>query len=315
MRLSVIVPIFDRRDFGLRALESALEQDAAPDRLEVVAVIAKGHALSPEESIRLESLLARAHQVVRLDCDSGEIQNEIWHYQEGVRSSSGEFVFLAEGHTEILPGVLREILEYLDANPDCEVLCGHRGERARTPLGRLLIRNAARHKDRGRREGLFTFGGMSVIRRELWERMGGIDPRYLRFNEAVLRHRINRAGREVRRVPTLFCLHDNDISIPQLVAISSAMGRGKRAAYTDAARRAGGDIPPLRHPAYRWLMGRGAAVLAAPALWMSAYLFLFIAVCGRRLSLPLAFSVFILGVGCADLSGYCAARKGKSKTE
>ncbi|MCC6272181.1 MAG: glycosyltransferase [Deltaproteobacteria bacterium] len=307
MRISVLVPIFDRRDCGLRALESALAQDAAPGRFEVVAVIARRHQVPPQDSPRLEALLAQAHQVVWLDLDAGEIQNEIWYYQEGVRSCVGEFLFLAEGHTEILPGALRKILEYLDANPACEVLWGHRGERARTSLGRLLIRNAARHNERGRVGGFFSFGGTSVIRRDLWEGLGGIDPRYLRFNEVVLRHRILRAGKEVHRVLTTFCLHHNDISIPQLAAISSAMGRGKRAAYGDAAGREGRDIPHLRHPAYRWFMGKGAAALGAPLFWVAAYVFLFLAVCGHRLRLPFAFRTFILGLGCADLWGYCRA--------
>ena len=67
MKISIVVPLFDRRNAGWKSLESALAQRYPRDRYEVVAVTARDEAERPSAAVA--ALLARCDRVARPDHD------------------------------------------------------------------------------------------------------------------------------------------------------------------------------------------------------------------------------------------------------
>ncbi len=94
MKISIILPLFDRRNAGWKSLESALSQRHPRDRYEVVAVTARDEA---EMHDPVGALLVRCDAVVRTDLDPSVTTNEVQLYRAGHRRCTGESCFSAKG--------------------------------------------------------------------------------------------------------------------------------------------------------------------------------------------------------------------------
>ena len=178
---SIVVPLFDCRAAGTRALQSALDQRFCRARYEVVAVVDARSDRGP-----LQPLLARCDRVVAVDADFGCVEAEIALFDAGRRAACGEFLFFIEGHTVLEADALRLIDDALVRDPGCELACGRRSNHATTRLGMLIGSNNDTHEARAQRHGNFTLGANCVIRRSLLEALGGFATAFQRFNETVL---------------------------------------------------------------------------------------------------------------------------------
>src|SRR5262245_59379333 len=167
-RLSLILPVFDRRDCDFAALKAALTQDAPRESYEVVAVLGREGPLPGD----IEALLSRCDRVVQTDLDPDLIENEIDFYHEGVDHSTGRSLFFLEGHTVARPDAVRHILRFLEDHPECQLLWGPREDFSKGTLGQIIGNYATRRMLKF--HGNFGFGGTSIIGKELFERLGGV---------------------------------------------------------------------------------------------------------------------------------------------
>lgn len=301
-RFSIVVPQFDCRDAGCRALESALAQDCRRDLYEVIAIVD-----SRAQGAWPAVLLGGCERVVAVDADFGDVESEIGLFEAGSRAARGEFLYFIEGHTVLAVDALRRIDEYLGRDPDCAIACGRRINHARTRLGRLIAGNNDAHELRARSRGDFALGANCVIRRALFDAIGGLDRRFFRYSETVLYQRALAAGVHVGKIDAELCTHHNDAPFRWLVRLLVATGCAK-ARYYGAARTRGAVAPAIRHPVYRWLASPMAAALAAAPLRIAgpAMIATAMALVGRFPTF--AQRLYLMGVAGTDVAGFCIER-------
>ena len=136
---SIIVPLFDCRDAGTRALESALGQAFPRARYEVIVVVD-----ARSNRAALLPLLARCDSVVAVDADFAAVESEIALLDAGSSVARGEFLFFIEGHTVLATRALQQIDDTLARDPGCALACGRRLNHATTQPGRADRRQQRR---------------------------------------------------------------------------------------------------------------------------------------------------------------------------
>jgi hypothetical protein len=294
---SIVAPLFDLRDAGHRALESAVGQTFARDAYEVIAVFdAQARGLP-------EALLARCDRAIPVAIDADDVTSEIALYDAGARAARGDYLFFIEGHTVLVPDALRMLAEEIERAGRADIVCGRRIDHAQTPLGALIGGNNARHALRTGCTGQFTLGANCAIARARFEALGGFDPRYLRFNETVLHRRAVAAGAVVAVFDRVLCTHHNDAPLRWLVRLLLATGRAKSRYYRTLVAGA-----RVRHPIYRWLGSRAGAAAAAIPLRLAGPMLIATAMLLARRAPTLAGGLYLLGVGCTDVAGFCSDR-------
>jgi GT2 family glycosyltransferase len=162
------------------------------------------------------------------------------------------------------------------------------------------------HEARAERSGSFTLGANCVIRRSLFESLGGFAPVFQRFNETVLYHRALDAGARIAAIDAILCTHHNDAGLRRLVRLLVATGHAKARYY--ASLREAGRPQRTRHPVYRWLGSAVASTIAALPLRVAGPLTIVLATGLVRRAPRLAAGLYRTGVGLTDVSGYCAER-------
>jgi hypothetical protein len=301
VRYSIIVPLFDCRDAGVRALESALGQTIARARHEVIVVVdarANRTALLP--------LLARCDAVVAVDADFAAVESEIALFDAGSGVARGEFLFFIEGHTVLAASALQQIDDALACDPGCALACGRRRNHATTRLGTLIGGNNDAHELRARRQGNFTLGANCVIRRSLFDALGGFAIAFQRYNETVLYQRALDAGVRIGTIDAVLCTHHNDAGFTWLVRLLVATGHAKARYY--ATLRDADRTRRSRHPVYRWLGSTPVAMIAAVPLRIVGPVAILLAMALVRRVPGAAAYVFKTGIGLTDVSGFCAER-------
>jgi len=298
---SIIVPLFDCRDAGTQALESALAQTFPRERYEVIAVV--DAAASREWPT---ALLAQCDGVVNVDADFGAVETEILLFDAGARRARGDYLYFIEGHTVLASGALLGIDAAVHKAYGCAIACGRRTNHATTRLGALIGANNDVHEARARQRGGFTLGANCVIRRSAFDALGGFDAALQRFNEAALYERALDARMRFVIVDDMLCTHHNDTGLRWLVRLLVATGHAKARHYrslpdADTARR-------IRHPVYRWLDPWPAAMLAIVPLRVAGPLLIVVAMALVRTLPRIAATTYCLGVGCTDVSGFCVER-------
>jgi hypothetical protein len=298
---SVIVPLFDCRDAGMGALESALGQTFQRAHYEVIVVID-----ARANRAELAPLLARCDSVVAVDADFAAVESEIALFDAGARAARGEFLFFIEGHTVLAARALQQIDDTLARDPACSLACGRRLNHANTRLGTLIGGNNDAHELRARRQGNFTLGANCVIRRSLFDALGGFTAAFQRFNETVLYQRALDRGVRIGTIDAVLCMHHNDAGFAWLVRLLVATGHAKARYY--ATLHSTGSKRRARHPVYRWLQSTTAAVIAAVPLRIAGPGAILLAMALVRRLPRAAASVFKAGIGLTDVSGFCAER-------
>ena len=293
---SIVVPLYDCRDAGIGAIDSALGQDFPRDRYEVIAIV-------DARSLRaIDARLARCDRVIAIDADFESVDTEIALFDAGARAASGDYLYFIEGHTVLESGALRALATHLAQHPHCAIVCGRRVNHARTRLGVLVGGNNDTHEARAFARGNFTLGANCAIRRDLFIQLGGFDARFARFGETVLYERACDAGVSIDALDAVLCTHHNDTGFRWLVRLLVATGRAKARYYATSG------IVRIRHPVYRWLGATAAASVAAWPLRAAgpAVILVAIALVGRFPAS--AHALYRIAIGMTDVAGFCLAR-------
>lgn len=293
---SIVVPLYDCRDAGMRAVDSALEQDFPRDRYEVIAIADARTAAS------IDARRAGCVRIIAIDADFAAVDSEMTLFEAGARAASGDYLYFIEGHTVLENGALRVLAAYLRQHRNCAIVCGRRANHARTRLGVLVGGNNDVHEARAFARGNFTLGGNCVIRRDVLTQLGGFDARFARFGETVLYERACDAGVAIGVVDAVLCTHHNDMGVRWLVQLLLSTGRAKARYYaTPGATRP-------RHPVYRWLGSIAAASLAAWPLRVAGPAAILFAIALVRPLPAAAHALYRVAIGMTDVAGFCLER-------
>lgn len=306
MKISIILPLFDRRNAGWRSLESAVGQVFRRDAYEVVAVTGTGLDLDAED-VAVSALLAQCDAVVRTDLDTGDVANEIRLFQAGYERSTGDVLLFMEGHTELTENCCAVIDAYFRHHPTSTIAWAPRINHGESPLGALVAMHNLRHERRAVAQGTFSLGANSVIRRDLFERLGAFDLRYQRFSETAIFQRARCEGIGIGSIGEPLATHYNDMQVSLWRDLVLQMGEAKFC-YYNALQACGEDIRRcVRHPAYLAVNRPWCARLFYPLFHAAGKLFIVLAMRSLALSKALASSLYVLAVWFTDLSGYCRA--------
>ena len=310
MRISVIVPLFDRRGTGWKALESALAQTLDRARYEVVAVVGR----TTDGDARLLPLLQRCDTVVSIDADAGRAGSEIDFYIAGERVARGGVLFFVEGHTELLPDCCAHIAAYFLRHPDSAIAWAPRVNLNRTRLGTIIGQINVRAESVARRQGWFTLGANCVITKAQFAALGGFDPRYFRTNENALFERIRQLRIPIGRIETPLVVHDNDIPRKFLREAAFVAGAGKF--NWMASEQAAGTVDgpaSRRYRVYRRLSHPLTSWAVDPAFRLLGHCALFVATCVSRFNLALACTLYLAAQRSFSASGFCRARRASAR--
>lgn len=307
VKISIVLPLFDCRTAGWRSLESALAQSHPRDAYEVIAVTGRTREGAAHDAT-LDALLARCDVVVRTDLDADDVTNETALYAAGHAQASGDLLLFMEGHTALEPDCCRVIDRHFRRHASSALAWAPRRNHGTTPLGRLVSLHNLRHERRASAHGTFSLGANSVIRRDLFARLGGFDPRYQRFGETAILHRARAEGIGVDRIDVPLATHFNDMDVRHWRMLVMQMGDAK-AGYYDALRARGEDLRAhVRHPIYLAVGTRWRARVLLPLFGGAGTVFLALAMRALAASDSIASTLYIVAIGCTDLAGYCRAR-------
>jgi hypothetical protein len=305
VKISIVLPLFDRRNAGWKSLESALSQRHPRDRYEVVAVTARDEAEMHDPAVG--ALLARCDAVARTDLDPSITTNEVELYRGGHRRCTGDVVFFCEGHTVLHEDCCSLIEEHFLRNPGCDIAWAPRLNHALSPLGRLVATHNDRHQQRALADGVFSLGANSVIRRSLLDVLGGLDARYLRFSETALFHRALQHSAVISQIRAPLATHYNDMTEALWLQLAQDSGAGRYAYYDDLVAQGRDGGTRIRHPVYLHARRAWVAALFAPVVRTFGAMALRIALRTLRFERRIAYRCYVLAVGCTDLAGFSRA--------
>ncbi|HEY7903921.1 MAG: glycosyltransferase [Burkholderiales bacterium] len=306
LKISIILPLFDRRNAGWESLRSALAQRFPRTRYEVIAVTARSHAIAVRNP-DVDALLARCDTVVHTEIDDTVAASEIQLYLAGYRRCTGDLVFFCEGHTVLEEDCCALIDAHFTRHPGCDLAWAPRRNRAASALGTLVAMHNLRHEERASTAGVFSLGATSVIRRRVFDALGGLDPRYLRFSETALFHRALQRGIAVNRIGAPLATHCNDMPVSHWRELVVDTGMARFAYYDDLLAQGRAEDATIRHRIYLYAAHAWIAVLFAPLLTIAGAALVGIAMGALRMDRGLAYRCYLLALGCTDLAGYCRA--------
>ena len=307
MKISIVLPLFDRRNAGWKSLESALGQEYPRDRYEVIAVAGREHETGVDDPA-VAALLARCDAVVRTDIDTRNVANEIRLYQAGYERSAGDVLFFVEGHTVLEKRCCAIIAGFFEQHPDAALAWAPRINHGESRLGELVSMHNLRHEQRAAAGGVFSLGANSVVTRRTFERLGGFDTRYLRFSETALYHRAQDEGIAIGTIREPLATHYNDMPARHWRQLVTRAGEAKFSYYSALFARDGDARRRVRHAAYRFANRDSRARLLYPLFRLAGSAFLGLATAATPISRALAYRLYVLALGFTDLSGFCHAR-------
>lgn len=232
MRLSVVVPVWNRADHVRACLRSVEATLAELDVASELIVVDDGSTDGARELVAAE--FPGATQLV-----NGTNRGFAVTANRGLAAATGERLLLLNSDTEIDAAALRALLAALDAEPELDLvapaLTGPGGElqascmalptlatalwfgtplERRRPDARELRRyRLADFDHRTRREDVQPPAACWLLRREAWRDVGPFDERLeLFFNDVDWCRRLARAGRRLAYLPEARILHHEGAS-------------------------------------------------------------------------------------------------------
>ena len=232
MKVSVIIPVWNGREYLLACLDALLAQEYQD--LEVIAV----DNASTDGSA---DLVAERYPQVRL------IRNRVnlgfaGGCNVGLRAAQGDVLVLLNQDTRVLPGWLRALVDALRQPKvgvvGCKILypdgktIQHAGGRIEWPLG-MAYHYGKGERDDGQwdepRQVEYVTGAAMAFRRDVLERVGLLDeefwPGY--FEDTDFCFRVRETGYEVRYVPDSVLIHTETTATGDPLAVSCAYERGR----------------------------------------------------------------------------------------
>jgi len=306
LKISLILPLFDRRKAGWKPLESALGQTLDRGQYEVIAVVARASIDELAGDADAGALLQGCDAVVPVDADPNRLDQEIPFLLAGYERSVGDVLLFLEGHTVLDKHGCAMIAAYFRDNPQSQIAWAPRVHRSESSLGLLIGMHSKCHERRARERGGFWLGGNSVITRELFEHMGRLEAGYMRFGERVFFERVVREKIAIGRLEMPLSTHYDDMPVSKLIGVAAAAGEARFKYYNFPISGAG--PVQVRHRIYLHANHDASALILFPLAWALRAVFLRAAMGLCRFSRTWAYRFYVLGFGFADLSGFCKAR-------
>ncbi|PIE22457.1 MAG: hypothetical protein CSA62_12030 [Planctomycetota bacterium] len=248
-RVSVLILSWNTRELTLCCLR-ALEADPGRPDWEVI-VLDNGSEDGSADAIEAEFSWAR---VLREPENLGYAVGN----NRGARQASAEYLLLLNSDTEPAPGTIEAMCVFLDANPEygaCAPRLVHPDGRVQKSCKRwpglavacvydlfwkgwpLLSRIDDHYFYRdfdhlGERDIEQPPGACFLIRRELWERLGGMDEElWLFYNDVDLCKRLHAMGFRIRYLGGLSVVHHEGASTARFAAMVEIWARNRMTYY------------------------------------------------------------------------------------
>jgi GT2 family glycosyltransferase len=151
------------------------------------------------------------------------------------------FVQFLDADCTLAGGWLDAAVTYLDDHDDCSAVIGHLAERE--PDRNLFHRLCAMEWNgpAGDIENCDGFGGISVVRADVFEAIGGFDLTMIAGEDPEMAARMKLAGHRITKLPAEMAVHDAGID-----RFSQYWRRAVRAGYAAGARASKHGNSPLR---------------------------------------------------------------------
>ena len=307
MKISIILPLFDRRNAGWRSLESALSQRHPRDRYEVVAVTARDEPEMRDPAVG--ALLARCDAVARTDLDPSVTANEVELYRAGHRRCTGDVVFFCEGHTVLHEDCCSLIEEHFLRDPGCDIAWAPRLNHAVFRSGAwsrctTIAISGARSRPVFSRSALTASSGEAFSMR--WAGSTRVTCASARRRCFIARCS---AAAVISQIRAPLATHYNDMTEELWLQLAQDSGAGRYAYYDDDARAGAGRRNPDQASglsACEAGVGRRLARTGA-ARASGARSRLRTAMRALRFERRIAYRCYALALGCTDLAGYSRA--------
>lgn len=167
MKISIILPLFDRRGTGWRTLEAALTQEIDRALYEVIVVLGGPSEDEARNDPVARTLLARCDAIVSYGEDLDGVENRSLFYIAGAQKATGDVLFLLEGHSVPRPSATARIHAQFTAHPETKIVLARRVEHSATLVARLCYQNS--HRDQSIAVSRTPFGGEHAMRRETFD--------------------------------------------------------------------------------------------------------------------------------------------------
>lgn len=181
-KVSLVIPVFNKAIYTYNCLRTVAACDLDVPK-EVIIV----DNASQDETPHFLAHLGDGFNVIRNSDNKGFVEA----CRQGADEARGDFILFLNNDTQVMPGWLENMLEQMDSVPSI----GITGSKLVYPDGRLqeaggIIFNDASGWNYGRlqdrsdprfnrsREVDYCSGAALMIRRELWDKLGGFDMRY-----------------------------------------------------------------------------------------------------------------------------------------
>jgi hypothetical protein len=308
MKISIILPLNDRQGIGWKSLESALAQDAPRSSYEVIAVVGGRSEQEAMNDPNARALLERCDAVVRFHEDLDVVENRMGPCEAGVRASSGEILYFAEGHTILHPQCCQLIAAHFSANPLSQIVTGQYYDIPMSEVSRLINLFKERVKRKGRETlRMISFGGQTAIRRQLFETFYRVSSRSGMFAEIDISIFIERSRIEVGKIGKPLCDHFSDRTMDWLIGWLLTMGR-THFGHFNASSSYATSLSRWKRTIFSYANRGWCAVMLFPLSYAPGVLLLRAAPPLLRLSEPLALHFYLLGYRLIVVAGFCKAR-------
>ena len=260
-RVSVIIPVHGKLAYTLACLRSIAQHGAAA-AFEIIVI----DDASPDDSVEVLAGIDGLHLLV-----NSRNLGFIGSCNAGAAVARGEFLLFLNNDTQVTPGWMDALLQCFAERADC----GIAGSRLVYPDGRLQEAGALVFADgsgwnigrfesrdasafRYRREVDYVSGASLLIRRGIFERIGGFDSRYAPayYEDTDLAFALRRLDLRVYYEPASMVIHCEGISAG--TDLDSGMKRHQLPNQARFAAKWAADLatqPPLGTPlekAIRW---------------------------------------------------------------
>ena len=275
---------------------------------EVIVVVPRAFGEESAADAHADALLQRCDAVVHVDADPSRPDQEIPLLLAGYARSTGDVLLFMEGHTELDRDCCAMIAAHFRNHPGSRIAWAPRIHRHQSSLGLLIGMHSKHHERRVWQQGGFWLGANSVITREYFEHLGGLEAAYMRFCERVLCERVWRENVAIGRLALPLSIHYDDMPLSQLIEVAATAGAAKYKYYNAPISGAGAGRVRVRHGIYRVANRAAGALILFPVACLLRGLLLRAAMVTLRISRAWAYRLYVPGLGFADLSGYCKAR-------
>ena len=215
--VSVVIPVYAQTAFTIRCLES-IERNQPKLPFEVIVV----DDYSPDQSRKI----LRHVRGIRL-IENEENMGFVRSCNVGAAAAYGKFVYLLNNDVEVTPGWLDSLVETFDKHDDVGLV----GSKLVYPDGRLqeaggIVWSDGSAWNYGRgdhpalprynyvRETDYISGASIMIRKDLWDRVGGFDVRYVPayYEDADFCFEVRKCGYRVLYQPESVIVHYEGVS-------------------------------------------------------------------------------------------------------